>query len=158
MPKKLRHQLTSARVKSLREPGDYTDGDGLVLRVGKDGGKTWVQRITTGGRQRWMTLGKYLVVSLADARKIALSNLSATAAGDDPVAERQRRLQDAKDSAHNAAQPGRPPFGKLPRRSSTCAAPLGQNPNPITRNSRPARCPITLTRSSATSLWTPSLP
>lgn len=50
-------------------PGVYSDADGLYLRVLKSGTRTFVLRRRVDGRDKWETLGKYPVLSLADARE-----------------------------------------------------------------------------------------
>ncbi len=44
-------KLSATRVKALKDPGRYSDGDGLHLFISKTGGKSWVLRITVGGRR-----------------------------------------------------------------------------------------------------------
>ena len=63
-----RKQLTALKVRSLADPGTYTDGGGLALRVQKSGGKNWICRLTIDGRRRNVGLGGYPDVSLKDAR------------------------------------------------------------------------------------------
>ena len=55
--------------KALREPGRYSDGDGLHLFISRTGGKSWVHRVTIDGRRRDIGLGGYPTVSLAQARR-----------------------------------------------------------------------------------------
>ena len=61
--------LTAAKVKALKEPGRYSDGEGLHLFIRKSGTKAWVHRITVDGRRRDIGLGGYPAVSLAKARE-----------------------------------------------------------------------------------------
>ncbi len=83
-------KLSATRVKALRDPGRYSDGDGLHLFISKAGGKSWVQRITVGGRRRDIGLGGYPAVSLAQARKRAADNREAIGDGKDPTAVKHR--------------------------------------------------------------------
>ena len=83
-------KLSATRVKALRDPGRYSDGDGLHLFIGKNGRKSWVQRITVDGRRRDIGLGGYPTVSLAQARKRASDNREAIGNGRDPVADKRR--------------------------------------------------------------------
>ena len=39
-------RLSAAKVRTLSEPGQYSDGNGLTLRVEPTGSKRWVQRVT----------------------------------------------------------------------------------------------------------------
>ena len=83
-------KLSATRVKALRNPGRYSDGEGLHLFIGKNGRKSWVQRITVDGRRRDIGLGGFPSVSLAQARKRASDNREAIGNGRDPVAEKRR--------------------------------------------------------------------
>ncbi len=64
---------------------------GLILRVGRGGTKTWVVRYRSGGRYRRLQLGRYPVLSLADAREAARAKLAEAQAGADPAQERAAR-------------------------------------------------------------------
>jgi hypothetical protein len=44
------------------------DGDGLYLRKQTRDGASWTLRYRFGGRDRWITLGNYPDMSLAEAR------------------------------------------------------------------------------------------
>ena len=83
-------KLSATRVRALRQPGRYSDGDGLHLFIHKSGRKSWVQRITVEGRRRDIGLGGYPAVSLAQARKRASDNRETIGNGRDPVAEKRR--------------------------------------------------------------------
>lgn len=62
--------LTAARIEHLR-PGLYRDSKGLYLKVGPNGGKSWVFRYMLAGVARHAGLGPYPEISLAGARKLA---------------------------------------------------------------------------------------
>ena len=83
-------KLTALKVKSLREPGKYGDGNGLWLVIGKTGTKAWTVRVTVDGRRREIGLGTFPDVSLAEARKKALAERQAASSGRDTIAERER--------------------------------------------------------------------
>ena len=83
-------KLSATRVRALRDPGRYSDGDGLHLFIHKNGRKSWVQRITVDSRRRDIGLGGYPTVSLAQARKRASDNREAIGNGRDPVADKRR--------------------------------------------------------------------
>ena len=83
-------KLSATRVRALKAPGRYSDGDGLHLFISKRGGKSWVQRKTVDGRRRDIGLGGYPSVSLAQARKRAADNREAIANGRDPVADKHK--------------------------------------------------------------------
>ncbi len=71
-------------------PGKYFDGQGLFLRVAKNGARQWVQRITVRGKRCELGLGSPPAVSLATARKLALDNRGLAMLGGDPLAERRK--------------------------------------------------------------------
>jgi integrase len=86
-------KLTAARLKSLTEPGRYSDGDGLFLVVKPAGGRNWVLRALCGGKRRDIGLGPLKAVDLGDAREAAHQMRRQIAKGRDPIAERQRARQ-----------------------------------------------------------------
>ena len=57
MGKVTRNQLSPRKAQAISEPGTYTDGGGLTLRVHESGGKNWVLRLTYGGKRRQYGLG-----------------------------------------------------------------------------------------------------
>ena len=84
-------KLSSRFVRSVTEPGRYTDGRGgfslsILVKARKDGGisKTWSQRCRINGRPTNIGLGAYPAVTLARARERALENPRAVADGFDP--------------------------------------------------------------------------
>lgn len=99
-------KLTALRIKSLTEPGKYSDGDGLMLFVRGSGVKTWVLRTQVQGRRRDIGLGSLKSVSLADAREAASGMRRQIAQGLDPIAERKRvelvipTFQEAAELVH----------------------------------------------------------
>lgn len=61
--------LTAAKIKvALTNPGTYSDGDGLILRVDKRGGAYWLCRLQRDGKRQDIGLGSAKLLSLADAR------------------------------------------------------------------------------------------
>ena len=99
-------ELTHQKVRQVVKPGRYTDagGFGLYLNVAKGGSKSWMQRLTVGGRRRDIGLGSCRIVTLEDARAKAKANRAAVMAGRDPVADRDRErpptFADAAIAAH----------------------------------------------------------
>ena len=88
-----RQPLTAAFVRTVGKPGAYGDGRGgfgLILRVSKTrNGRTsrrWVQRVRIGGKPSHIGLGSYPVVTLREARKMALENVRTIRKGQDPRA------------------------------------------------------------------------
>ena len=102
-------KLSATRVKALRVPGRYSDGDGLYLFIKKSGRKSWVQRITIDGRRRDIGLGAFPTVLLAQARKRASETREAIGNGRDPVADKRRpampTFSEAAYSVHEANKP-----------------------------------------------------
>ena len=96
MPKLLNHALTHNQVKSLKAEGVYSDGHGLTLRIDANGNKRWYQRLTIGGTKRNTGIGAFPVVSLAEARNIALGNLLAVKQGRDVLAEKRTARAECK--------------------------------------------------------------
>ncbi len=91
------HQLSAAFCGSVKHSGTagpdrHSDGGGLglTLTVQPSGTKSWVQYITIGGKRRMMGLGSFRLVSLAQAREQALSNLRVARAGRDPRRPKRR--------------------------------------------------------------------
>jgi hypothetical protein len=89
-----RKVLTDAFVRTLRpEAKHFRVWDarlpGLVLRVWPSGVKSFYASYCRNGQHRWYWVGKYPVVGVADARKVAGEVLLKVAMGQDPVAERK---------------------------------------------------------------------
>ncbi|MGB0499279.1 MAG: tyrosine-type recombinase/integrase [Rubricella sp.] len=82
--------LSARFVATVTEPGKYFDGQGLFLRVAKNGAKQWVQRITIRGKRCELGLGSPPAVSLAMAREKALENRGTAMLGGDPLAEKRK--------------------------------------------------------------------
>ncbi len=83
-------RLTAAFVKHVKceeRPKRYADGNGLYLLVkpGIWSGKYWVQRLVIKGVRREIGLGPTRLVSLKQARILALDNLQLARAGGDPT-------------------------------------------------------------------------
>jgi integrase len=85
-----RYRLNAAKVAAIRKPGRHADGGNLILRVSKDGHKTWAFRFALGERERVAGLGPLHRVSLAEARAKAEAMGKLLAAGLDPLVERDK--------------------------------------------------------------------
>ena len=92
-------KLTAAFVRSVREPGLYWDEHGLVLRVKPSGYKQWIQRLFIHGKRRESGLGPVRLVTLAEARDVALANRKAARAGGDPRRTRRRSIPTFEKAA-----------------------------------------------------------
>ena len=86
----MKGRLTAAIVRTIREPGKYGDGGTLFLRVGPGGSKSWVQRITVNGKRRDIGLGGCSVVTLQEARELAIDNRRRVFRGVDPLPGRRK--------------------------------------------------------------------
>lgn len=83
-------KLTAAKVRSLSEPGKYSDGDGLFLQVDGQNPARWFLRIQVSKIRRDIGLGSLKSVSLADAREAGFTVRRKIAQGIDPVEERKQ--------------------------------------------------------------------
>jgi len=91
--------LTDTQLKALKpKDKDFTlsDGNGLQLKIKKDGRKVWEIRYTINGKPKQTTLGTYPKLSLAGARKrreevrvMVLDNI-------DPVQKRREEKETTK--------------------------------------------------------------
>ncbi|MEC9347664.1 MAG: integrase arm-type DNA-binding domain-containing protein [Pseudomonadota bacterium] len=100
-------KLTATRIRGLKEPGRYQDGQGLMLHVDKAGNRRWVLRIQHEGQRRDIGIGSASTVSLHDARWHAGELRKKIKTGVDPVAERKAERQKRKSGAktfRNAAE------------------------------------------------------
>lgn len=83
-------KLTARKVETLREPGMYGDGEGLYLRVGPTGSKSWILRIVVHGRRRELGIGSASLVGLAEARETGRRFRKVAREGGDPDTLRKR--------------------------------------------------------------------
>ena len=91
MAKQPGQPLSATFVRTITKPGRYGDGRGgfglsLLVKPMANGrtSKTWAQRIRIDGRESNIGLGAYPVVTLAEARKVALVNRRMISQGRDP--------------------------------------------------------------------------
>ena len=90
--RKPKKALTARQVETAG-PGKHFDGNGLFLRVAETGGRQWVQRITVRGKRVEIGLGSPPVVTLADARALALTNKRLALRGLDPSEEKEKAAE-----------------------------------------------------------------
>lgn len=90
-------KLTAIKVKSIKEPGRYGDGDGLMFVHKPSGAQSWIVRVQAAGRRRDVGLGPYPAISLAEAREKAAETRKQFRGGIDPVEAKRvsRRIQAA---------------------------------------------------------------
>ena len=84
-------RLSATFVRQVSEPGRYGDGRGgfglsLLVKPTSTGrlSKSWSQRLRIAGRPVNIGLGGYPLVTLAEAREVALENARAVRRGEDP--------------------------------------------------------------------------
>ena len=99
MPRTLHRELTEAQVKTLSEPGRYSDGGGLTLRVARDASKAWYLRYRVNGEPHHLPIGRYPEMRLADARREAVRVQQLAQAGIDP---RTGQLAEARSEPEPA--------------------------------------------------------
>lgn len=87
------HRLSPAFVATTKEPGVYSDGGNLYLRVGTDGSKRWCLLFRWHGKGREMGLGPLSSVPLKVARKMASDAREMIATGIDPIEARRKARQ-----------------------------------------------------------------
>ena len=90
--RKGRHPEKALSASFLRSapPGRHADGNGLYLFVQPTGTRSWIQRLVIRGRRRELGLGPLSLVSLSEAREMALANRKLARQGGDPLAEKRR--------------------------------------------------------------------
>ncbi len=84
-------KLTESFIRKA-ESGFYSDGGcpTLNLRVMPSGSRQWVQRINIHGRERALGLGGWPVVTLTEARDLALDNRRRVRRGEEPTGGRRK--------------------------------------------------------------------
>lgn len=93
--------LTVKRIGRLTEPGRYSDGGNLYLRVKPSGAKSWVFRYEFKGRERTLGLGPLRDRTLDEARARARAARQQLRDGIDPV---EARAADRNARAAEAAK------------------------------------------------------
>lgn len=105
-------KLNSPQVRSLKEPGRYSDGDGLLLEVRPGGSKSWIARLQRNGKRRDYGLGSVKDVSLSEARDKARDYRKQLRTGADPLDAKRKglaRIPSFKEAAlavHEEQRPG----------------------------------------------------
>jgi integrase len=89
-------RLSNRRIETLKAPGFYADGDNLYLDYKEPPSKNWVFRYKRDGWARDMGLGPWPLVSLAEARELALDARRKLRAGIDPIDEKRDARLAAK--------------------------------------------------------------
>ena len=97
------HQLTDRAIGTARA-GTHNDGQGLTLRVGANGKRSWVLRYVWEGKAAAMGLGSYPMVGLKEARSIASDHRAELAEGRKPAGTRGRPPEPAKPTFRAIAE------------------------------------------------------
>ena len=84
--------LTVTKIKDLPNGSKTHDGNGLYLTISPKDRVKWSLRYMIGGMQREMGLGPYPLVTLANAREMALKAKLTILNGDDPLKIKQEAL------------------------------------------------------------------
>ena len=82
-------KLTAIQIKNLKEPGRYSDGEGLILNLSAPGRGSWTVRVQSNRRRQDIGLGTLANVGLGDAREAARKIRKDMKAGIDVLAERK---------------------------------------------------------------------
>jgi len=93
--KKRKSGLTALQVKHMEE-GVHRDQAGLYLQVTTTGGRSWIYRYMLNGRARTMGLGSGELVTLAQARDLALEARKLARSGIDPIEARRAEQRKAR--------------------------------------------------------------
>jgi integrase len=93
-------QLTAAKVKALKKPGDYLDGRGLYLQIRSASSKSWLLKYSLLKRAREMGLGSAFDFSLAEARGMRDAARKLVKLGIDPI--EHRKAEQASRAAERA--------------------------------------------------------
>ena len=95
--------LTVAKVRDLTKAGRYGDGGGLYLSIAPGGSKSWVMRVSVGGKRTDKGLGGSPAVSLSAARKIADAYRVEVSEGRNPWTDVEREhVEPAREHVERA--------------------------------------------------------
>ena len=86
------NRLTAMKVAKARQPGLYSDGGSLYLRVAPGGSKQFIFRYARHGRLRDMGVGPAHTLSLAEARDKAREARKLLLEGIDPIDAKHARM------------------------------------------------------------------
>jgi hypothetical protein len=78
-------KLTAVGIRNLKEPGRYSDGEGLILKFAGSGKASWIVRVQANGKRRDVGLGSLADLPLAEARDAARAIRKDMKAGVDVV-------------------------------------------------------------------------
>ncbi|MHA3183284.1 tyrosine-type recombinase/integrase [Legionella pneumophila] len=81
-----------ANLTSEKKRYHITEGNGFCLRVSPKGTKTWFYRYKFEGKEKWLTIGNFPAMSVAEARKAFNDLWEIRQSGSDPEEIIQQRL------------------------------------------------------------------
>ena len=127
-------KLSASFVKRTKRPGKYGDGGNLYLQVAdsvrKDGSsgttKSWLFRYSRFGKDTWLGLGPYPVVTLKAARDAALALRRKKQAGIDPLTDKRARQRASRSKVENMLT-----FSECAARYVDAQAPGWSNPKHV---------------------------
>jgi integrase len=90
----VRKLISAASVAKFTRPGHYAVGGGCYLQIAAGGSRSWVLRYTLNGRARYMGLGSYDLVTLAEARAKAHDARRLLLDKIDPIEARRARHRE----------------------------------------------------------------
>jgi integrase len=90
-------KLSDLKLRGLKKPGFYSDGDRLYFRVASAEARGWILRYTLHGKSRDMGLGSYPEISLASARERAKEARELVSQGVDPIDARAHQRAAARE-------------------------------------------------------------
>ncbi len=98
-------KLSADQVKRTVDTGTYGDGGGLYLQVAPNGTKSWIYRYQIAKRRRWMGLGGFPEISLANARQLRNQHRLQVKAGIDPIeVKRENTTKAVEERKKSKAQ------------------------------------------------------
>ena len=87
----MKKPINATEAKAIKESGLYRAGDTLYLYVGKNGSKSWIQRLKVNSKRHDIGLGSFSLVTLAEAKEKALANRRlARIESRNPLAEKRK--------------------------------------------------------------------
>src|SRR5690606_14684832 len=83
-------KLTAIQIRNLKEPGRYSDGEGLMLKLAAPGRGSWFVRVQADGKRKDIGLGSLADLGLGEAREAARQIRTDMRAGVNVLAERKK--------------------------------------------------------------------
>ena len=91
-------------LKPSEKPYKVADSGGLYLEISPVGGKSWKLKYRFLGKEKKLSLGRYPVVSLKDAREKRDEAKRVLDSGKDPGAEKKRAKIEVLEAQENTFQ------------------------------------------------------